>query len=73
MSETTTTSPQAQPHERSRTGEELPLVRAVNVMKSFHGTEVLKGIDLVVQPGQVMVLLGPSVPMPVSDVLLDAQ
>lgn len=37
-----------------------PLVRAVNVTKSFHGTEVLKGIDLTVERGQVVCLLGPS-------------
>ena len=36
------------------------LVHAVNVTKSFHGTEVLKGIDLDVDPGQVVCLLGPS-------------
>jgi polar amino acid transport system ATP-binding protein len=30
------------------------------VLKSFHGTEVLKGIDLEVRRGQVVVLLGPS-------------
>jgi len=41
-----------------RTGE--PLVHAVNVHKSFHGNEVLKGIDLDVWPGEVVVLLGPS-------------
>jgi polar amino acid transport system ATP-binding protein len=35
-------------------------VQAVNVMKSFHGNEVLKGIDLDVHRGQVVVLLGPS-------------
>ena len=45
---------------RSRTGEEQPLVRALNVMKSFHGNEVLKGIDLNVHRGEVVVLLGPS-------------
>ena len=44
----------------SRVGEDKPLVRALNVMKSFHGTEVLKGIDLDVHRGQVVVLLGPS-------------
>ena len=27
-----------------------PLVNAVNVMKSFHGTEVLKGLDFDVKP-----------------------
>src|SRR6187431_1883380 len=42
------------------TDEALPLVHAVNVTKAFHGTEVLKGIDLDVQRGQVVVLLGPS-------------
>ncbi|HYN29770.1 MAG TPA: amino acid ABC transporter ATP-binding protein [Dermatophilaceae bacterium] len=36
------------------------LVHAVNVSKAFHGTEVLKGIDMDVSPGQVVVLLGPS-------------
>ncbi|CCH79747.1 putative amino acid transporter subunit: ATP-binding component of ABC superfamily transporter [Nostocoides japonicum T1-X7] len=39
---------------------EAPLVHAVNVMKSFHGNEVLKGIDLDVRRGEVVVLLGPS-------------
>jgi polar amino acid transport system ATP-binding protein len=37
-----------------------PLVRAANVTKSFHGNEVLKGIDLAVDRGQVVCLLGPS-------------
>jgi len=41
-----------------RTGE--PLVHAVNVSKSFHDNHVLRGIDLDVYPGQVVVLLGPS-------------
>jgi polar amino acid transport system ATP-binding protein len=41
-------------------GDSQPLVRALNVMKSFHGNEVLKGIDLTVHRGQVVVLLGPS-------------
>jgi polar amino acid transport system ATP-binding protein len=44
----------------SRPSDETPLVHAVNVMKSFHGTEVLKGIDLDVRRGQVVCLLGPS-------------
>ncbi|WP_330475891.1 amino acid ABC transporter ATP-binding protein [Terrabacter sp. C0L_2] len=63
MSDNTTTSTTAessQPHERSRTGEDAPLVRAVNVLKSFHGNEVLKGIDLDVHRGEVVCLLGPS-------------
>ena len=38
----------------------MPLVHAVNVTKSFHGVEVLKGIDLDVRKGQVVCLLGPS-------------
>ncbi len=36
------------------------LVHAVNVTKSFHHNEVLKGIDLDVDAGQVVCLLGPS-------------
>src|SRR5690349_23918769 len=50
MSDTTATAPD--------TG--TALVHAVNVTKSFHGTEVLKGIDLDVRRGEVVVLLGPS-------------
>jgi polar amino acid transport system ATP-binding protein len=38
----------------------MPLVHAVNVHKSFHGNEVLKGIDLDVAQGEVVCLLGPS-------------
>jgi polar amino acid transport system ATP-binding protein len=36
------------------------MVRAEGVHKSFGRLEVLKGIDLEVQPGQVMCILGPS-------------
>jgi polar amino acid transport system ATP-binding protein len=39
---------------------EMPLVHAVNIMKAFHGNQVLKGIDLDVRAGQVVCLLGPS-------------
>ncbi|GAA4216448.1 amino acid ABC transporter ATP-binding protein [Actinocatenispora rupis] len=37
-----------------------PLLRARNVRKRFGHTEVLKGVDLDVYPGEVVVLLGPS-------------
>jgi len=42
------------------TPESEQLVRAVNVTKSFGNNEVLKGIDLSVDPGEVVCLLGPS-------------
>ena len=41
-------------------GPAVPLVRAVNVHKSFYGNEVLKGIDIDVASGEVVCLLGPS-------------
>ena len=37
-----------------------PMVRANNVHKSFGPLTVLKGIELTVQPGEVMCLVGPS-------------
>jgi polar amino acid transport system ATP-binding protein len=37
-----------------------PMVRATQVHKSFGRLEVLKGIDLVVNPGEVLCLIGPS-------------
>jgi len=37
-----------------------PMVRALGVRKRFGSNEVLKGIDLTVQPGEVLCLLGPS-------------
>jgi polar amino acid transport system ATP-binding protein len=37
-----------------------PMVKSEGVHKSFGKLEVLKGIDLEVQPGQVMCILGPS-------------
>jgi polar amino acid transport system ATP-binding protein len=37
-----------------------PMVRAEGVRKSFGRNEVLKGIDLDVQPGEVMCVVGPS-------------
>lgn len=37
-----------------------PMISAQNVHKSFGQLEVLKGIDLEVQPGEVACLLGPS-------------
>src|SRR6478735_9381162 len=42
------------------TDEGTPLVHAVHVTKAFQGTEVLKGIDMDVRRGEVVVLLGPS-------------
>ncbi len=44
----------------AQTTTDTPLVHAVNVTKAFHGTEVLKGIDMDVHRGEVVVLLGPS-------------
>ncbi len=38
----------------------MPLVRALNVHKSFYDNEVLKGIDIDVAAGEVVCLLGPS-------------
>ncbi len=42
------------------TNMQTPLVRANNVHKAFHGIEVLRGIDLEVRSGEVVVILGPS-------------
>ena len=39
---------------------DMPLVHTRNVRKSFHDNEVLKGVDLDVNQGQVVCLLGPS-------------
>ena len=35
-------------------------VRARGIRKAFNGTEVLRGIDLAVRPGEVVALIGPS-------------
>jgi polar amino acid transport system ATP-binding protein len=37
-----------------------PMVEAAGVHKSFGSTEVLRGIDMVVQPGEVACIIGPS-------------
>ncbi|MSE19086.1 ATP-binding cassette domain-containing protein, partial [Pantoea agglomerans] len=37
-----------------------PLVCARNVQKNYGDNQVLKGIDLDVWPGEVVVILGPS-------------
>jgi len=42
------------------TGPDLPMVQARAVRKAFGDNEVLKGIDLTVNAGQVVSLLGPS-------------
>ena len=36
------------------------LIRAEGVRKSFSGKEVLKGIDLEIRQGEVVVIIGPS-------------
>ncbi len=46
-----------EPQDKSTAGH---LVRAVNVIKAFGSNEVLKGIDLTVDSGEVVCLLGPS-------------
>jgi polar amino acid transport system ATP-binding protein len=40
--------------------ETTPMVRAENVHKSFGHLEVLRGVDLTVDPGQVCCVIGPS-------------
>jgi len=42
------------------TSAAMPLVHAVNVMKSFGDNQVLQGIDMDVRTGEVICLLGPS-------------
>ena len=37
-----------------------PLVRAVHVGKRFGATDVLQDVDLTVQPGEVVAIIGPS-------------
>jgi polar amino acid transport system ATP-binding protein len=37
-----------------------PMVEAVDIHKSFGRVEVLRGVDLVVQPGEVACMIGPS-------------
>ena len=37
-----------------------PMIQAENVWKSFGSLDVLKGIDLTVEPGSVTCLIGPS-------------
>ncbi|WP_439271617.1 amino acid ABC transporter ATP-binding protein [Pseudochrobactrum sp. HB0163] len=44
----------------SVTVQQKPLMRARNVHKAFHNIEVLRGIDLEVHSGEVVVILGPS-------------
>ena len=41
-------------------GHGRPMVEAVGIHKSFGSTEVLRGIDLTVQPGEVACVIGPS-------------
>jgi polar amino acid transport system ATP-binding protein len=37
-----------------------PMVEALDIHKSFGRVEVLRGVDLVVQPGEVACVIGPS-------------
>ena len=46
--------------DRSRAMGSAPVLQARGVRKSFGHTEVLKGIDLDVHPGETVVILGPS-------------
>ena len=50
----------ARRHAPTQHHTDVPLVRAVNVTKSFHDNQVLKGIDINVHAGEVVSLLGPS-------------
>lgn len=60
MSSTTGTHSAPIVHPGAGTASGVPLVHAVNVHKSFHGLQVLKGVDLDVHTGEVVCLLGPS-------------
>ncbi|ODN71065.1 putative amino-acid import ATP-binding protein YxeO [Methylobrevis pamukkalensis] len=47
--------------ETTRAGQtDTPMVLARQVKKSFHGSLVLKGVDLTVHRGEVVCLIGPS-------------
>jgi polar amino acid transport system ATP-binding protein len=41
-------------------GHDQPMVEAVGIHKSFGSTEVLRGVDLTVRPGEVACVIGPS-------------
>jgi polar amino acid transport system ATP-binding protein len=41
-------------------GHDRPMVEAVGIHKSFGSTEVLRGVDLTVRPGEVACVIGPS-------------
>ena len=53
------TAPVAVEEERKRSGEQ-PIVRIRNLQKSFDDLVVLRGVDLDVYRGEVVVILGPS-------------
>lgn len=40
--------------------QEMPAVAAYQVVKRFHGQEILKGVDLQIRQGEVVCLIGPS-------------
>jgi len=37
-----------------------PIIEVQGLKKSFHGTPILRGIDLTVEPSELTVLIGPS-------------
>ncbi|MEX2544630.1 MAG: ABC transporter ATP-binding protein [Phycisphaeraceae bacterium] len=49
-----------QPDDHPAPAPDEPLVRLVNVSKSFGSLHVLRGLDLDIKPGEVTVVLGPS-------------
>ena len=47
-------------NDASPNGQRAVSVKVSGLRKSFHGTEVLKGLDFEVAPGEIFVIMGPS-------------